>query len=59
MILAEFEMQREQFGLQEDAVISFLEYVEQTWVGCRMGQSHTSLSSLFHRGITALAGRSF
>jgi hypothetical protein len=37
VILGEFEMQREQFGSQEDAVISFLEYLERTWVGRRLG----------------------
>jgi hypothetical protein len=30
VILGEFEMHREQFGLEEDAVISFLDYVERT-----------------------------
>jgi hypothetical protein len=55
MIFGEFKMHREQFGLKEDTVISFLDYVERTWVGRRMGRS--SYKSLFpiHRGITTLA----
>jgi hypothetical protein len=62
VILGEFEMHREQFGLEEDAVISFLDYVERTWVGRRMGRS--SYKSLFpipswNHHTSILTGRSF
>jgi hypothetical protein len=39
VILADFEDIREQLGTSEDSVHAYLEYVERTWIGRRLGRT--------------------
>jgi hypothetical protein len=46
VILMEFEDIREQLAANEDEILNYLEYVERTWVGRRLG-GRTRKTALF------------
>jgi hypothetical protein len=46
VILMEFEDIREQLAATEDEILNYLEYVERTWVGRRLG-GRTRKTALF------------